>query len=282
LGDDPGQLKAVAYLHQANHGQFNSLWGDRDRQLYNSLLLNRAPLLDQDAQQQAAKALITSFLHASLRDEAAYRAPFGNPATGNDRLPAGVVVTQLRGAASIVLEDFEGQAPGPVRGIDARIDALLLRDGEREQGNQALRLAWAAGTRAAFEVAVAPEDAVRAAAGAALTFALAAVPGAAPPSEVVVELVAADGAIARHVLGAGGPLVHPLPAHLVKARWLYGLNGFPGDIRPEEVVLQTFTVPLAAFEGTAVEPADLTSVRFAFAGDEGGAVYLDEVALTGE
>lgn len=285
--EDPDRFHALAYLHRANHGQFNGVWGDRDRGLYNSLLLNRAPLLAEAAQQRAAKALVTSFLHASLRDEPAYRAPFRNPVSGGDGLPAGAVVTQLRDAASIVLEDFEGDAPATDGGAPhARIEALLLRDGEREQGNRALRLAWEAGARPAYEVAVAPEDAVRWARlpGQALTFALASVPGATPPGEVVVELEAADGTIARLTLGDGGPLVPSLPAHLVKARWLYGLNGFPGPIRPEEVVLQTFTVPLAAFEPTSppFQPAGLAAVRFVFAGGEAGAVYLDEVALTGE
>ena len=68
----------------------------------------------------------------------------------------------------------------------------------------------------------------------------------------------------------------------MKARWLYGLAGLPGAMRPEEVVLQTFTVPLAAFAGAPLEPADLVAVRFAFAGAEAGAVYLDEVVLASD
>jgi hypothetical protein len=106
------------------------------------------------------------------------------------------------------------------------------------------------------------------------------VPGARAPGRVVLELETTDGAIARLALGDGVQLVPSLPAHLVKARWLYGMNGFPGDIRPEEVVLQTFTVPLAAFEGASLDPAELGVVRFVFGGGGAGAVYLDEVALT--
>jgi hypothetical protein len=277
-----GGIKALAYLHRANHGQFNGVWGDRDRGLFNSLLLNRAPLLPQVAQQWAAKALVTSFLHASLRDEPAYRAPFQNPSTGSGWLPEGLVVTQLQDAVSIVVDDFErdGAEPAPHAGIEA----LLQRDGVREQGNRALRLSWEAGSRPTHAIDVLPEDAAAWAAmpRQALTFALASVPGASPPTDVVIELVAADGAIARLTLGGGGPVVPSLPAHLTKARWLYGLNGFPGKIRPEEIVLQTFTVPLAAFEpaGPPFQPDGLATVRFAFAGGEAGAVYLDEVALT--
>ena len=281
-GVDPEGFRALAYVHQANHGQFNDVWGDRDRGLYNSLLLNRAPLVAADDQQQVAKALVTSFLHASLRDDRAYRAPFANPTSGREWFPEGVVVTQLRTAGSVVLADFEDGGAATDGGTpDARIEPLLLRDGERSQENHVLRLAWPAGGQATFEVAAAPEGAVPLGPP-ALTFALAAVPGATPPSELEVELEAADGAVASWTLRATGPLVSALPAYLVKARWISGLNGFPSAIRPEEVVLQTFTVPLAAFEGAALEPSELVAVRFAFAGGGAGAVYLDEVALVGD
>jgi dienelactone hydrolase len=283
--DDPDRFRALAYLHQANHGQFNGVWGDRDRGRFNSLLLNRAPLLAEEAQQRAARALVTSFLHAALGEQPAYLTPFQNPPTGSDWLPAGLVVTQLREAAAVSVEDFEGRAEGALPtasgGVRTGVEALLLRDGIREQGNRALRLTWDAGTEPVYEIAPSPEDVARWAPrpGHALTFALAGVPGARPPAAVVIELEAAGGALARLELGDGAPLVPSLPAHLVKATWLYGLNGFPAAIRPEEVVLQTFTLPLAAF-APAFEPAGLAAIRFAFAGDEPGAVYLDEIALT--
>jgi dienelactone hydrolase len=273
-------IRALAYLHRANHGQFNEVWGDRDRGLYNSLLLNRAPLLSGEAQRRAAMALVTSFLHASLRDELTYRAPFQNPFTGSGWLPQGIVVTQLREAVSIVVEDFERDDPATAP--HATIEALLLRDGVREQGNRVLLLTAEARRPPVYAIAITPDDAAAWAAmpAQALTFALASVPGKNPPTEVVIELVAVDGAIAQLTLGDGGPLVPSLPAHLTKARFLYGLNGFPGKIRPEEVVLQTFTLPIGAFEpaNPPFQPERLATVRFAFAGDV--AVYLDEVALT--
>jgi hypothetical protein len=72
-----------------------------------------------------------------------------------------------------------------------------------------------------------------------------------------------------------------LPAHLVKAGWLAGLNGFPGEIRPEEVVLQTYTLPLSAFAraNPGFRPAQLETIRFRFAGDAAGAIYVDDIAL---
>jgi dienelactone hydrolase len=282
LEDDGDRFKALAYVHRANHGQFNSEWGDRDRGLYNSLLLNRAPLLSADGQQGVAKTFVTSFLHASLQDRPAYRALFENPATVSDGTEMGHVVTQLQVATSIVVEDFE-RDDSPVGTAAPRVcvEALLQRDGQREQGNRALRLAWDAGTRTSFETAVTPEVLARwsPAPGDGLTFALAGVPGATAPHEVVVELMADDAASAR--LSLDSSRLPALPAHLVKATWLYGRPGFPGRMQPEEIVLQTYTVPLRAF--AAAHPQfdldGLRGIRFTFGGDAPGEIYLDEVAL---
>ncbi len=263
-------VKALAYVYRANHGQFNGVWGSSDRGLFNSLLLNRAPLLSEDAQQRIAKALVTSFLDASVRDQAGSLAPFRNPSPGGE----GRLVTQLHEAATVVLEDFEEGG--------ARSEPLLQRDGRREQGNRALRLTWAAGTGATHEILLAPVDAARGSPRLdhALTFALANVPGAGGPADVLLELATADGSTVRMALSDAAPLVAPLPAHLVKARWLYGLHGFPGGIDPEEVVLQTYHVPLTVFERVdpRFDPAALTAIRFVFEGEVAGGVYLDEIA----
>jgi hypothetical protein len=78
-----------------------------------------------------------------------------------------------------------------------------------------------------------------------------------------------------------GPILPPLPAHLVKANWLSGLTGFPGEVRPEEVVLQTYTLPLSAFQAVnpAFRPDQISAIRFLFAGETAGAVYLDEIGF---
>ena len=65
---------------------------------------------------------------------------------------------------------------------------------------------------------------------------------------------------------------------------LYGLSGFPGDIDPEEIVLQAYTLPLSAFQtaNPIFQPDEIRTIRFLFAGDDAGAVYLDEIGFTAE
>lgn len=105
-----------------------------------------------------------------------------------------------------------------------------------------------------------------------------------PQSSDTTSAATAVGETARLPLSHFGPILPPLPVHLVKAEWLYGLNGFPGKISVEEVVLQTYTLPLAAFQSAnlAFQPDKLQTIRFQFAGDAAGAVYLDEIGFVAE
>ncbi|MFO7681767.1 MAG: hypothetical protein R6X34_17120 [Chloroflexota bacterium] len=294
FNDNPNGFKALAYVYQANHGQFNSVWGTEDRGVYNSWLLNRAPLLTADEQQQTAKVLITSFLNAALKDDSDYRAVFGNPGATANWLPDNIIVTQLQEEPFIRIDTNDGSAvlaATEVTGAEAaasgmtlaKVEALKLRNGENEQGNKAVHLAWDAGSQPAYEITLPPEKA--AAWGLtpdhALTFALAGVPGEIV-GEVLVELETAVGLTTRLPLRDFAPLLPPLPAHLVKADWLYGMNNFPDKITPEEVVLQTYTLPLSAFQATApsFQPDQLRAIRFLFDGREAGALYLDEIGFS--
>jgi hypothetical protein len=166
----------------------------------------------------------------------------------------------------------------------AKVKALKLRDGEQHQDNKAVQLAWEGGSQPAYEISLPAEEVAdwQLTPDHALTFALAAVPGE-TVGEVTVELVTAVGPTAvrpptRLSLSEFAPLPLSLPAHLVKADWLYGLPGFPGEITPEEVVLQTYTLPLAAFQAANpdFQPDQLRAIRFLFDGDQAGGVYLDE------
>jgi hypothetical protein len=62
---------------------------------------------------------------------------------------------------------------------------------------------------------------------------------------------------------------------------LAGLRGFPAKIRPEEVVLQSYTLPLSAFQAAnpVWQPEQLQTIRFHFDGSAAGAIYLDEIGF---
>jgi dienelactone hydrolase len=298
--DNPDGFKAVAYIYRANHGQFNSVWADQDRGPINSLLLNRKPLLNGQEQRQAAKVLITAFLHAALaRPEDGsrpnYRALFANPAVAAAWLPDDIIVTQYE-AGSFIAVDTNRPNSQPER-IDVpgglalaenmtiwQSRTLALRDGQTSQRNSALHLAWAAGRNPVYHIDL-PGEAV---AGwgltpqHSLTFALTTVLDEPAPIQVTVAVETAGGAIARLPLSQAGPLYPPLPAHLLKAEWLGPLPGYNITLAsPYERVLQTYTLPLSAFQATnpRFQPGQLRAIRFVFDGATAGAVYLDQVGF---
>lgn len=283
---NPDGFKALAYVYRANHGQFNSVWADRDRGWLNSLLLNRRPLLPAETQRAAARLYITAFLEAAMRDAAGYRALFANPGAGAGWLPDVLTVTQFEARDWTALDtnrpntapermDRAGDrtwAQG-VTGLETR--PLTLRDGATAQQNSALYAAWAAGSApiVGFDV-----DPARAPADAALTFALA--PADDTPVAVTIELLTADGRAARLPLATFAPVYPPLPARLLKAGWLAAVPGYDMTLAsPVERVLQTYTVPLDAWAtgGAGVSADEIVTIRFRFDGATAGAVYMDQI-----
>lgn len=292
--DNPDGFKALAYLYQGNHGQFNTVWANRDRGWLNSLLLNRQPLLPEQAQQEAAQVFITAFLEASLRDEAGYRALFANPTTGNDWLPDTIIVTQYESAGFVAVDSNRpNSAPTRLDNPDGTAwtagmatwatKPLLLRDGTTKQQNSALYLAWDAGSEPVIGMELGNAAAIPV--DSALTFALTTALDNATPISITIELESVDGQITRLPLSQFGPVYPPLPAQLVKAGWLAPLPGYKITLEtPFERVLQTYTLPLSAFQqaNPAFNPGAIQVIRFFFAGTEAGAVYLDQVGFVQE
>ena len=292
--DNPDGFKALAYLYQGNHGQFNTVWANRDRGWLNSLLLNRQPLLSGADQQAATQVFITAFLEASLRDEAGYRVLFANPTAHNPWLPEGIIVTQYEAAAFVAVDSNRpSSAPTSLDEPGGRTwttgmttwvtKPLLLRDGTTKQQNSALYLAWDTGSEPVVGMelgdaaAFTPDD--------ALTFALTTALDEPTPINVTIELETADGQIARLPLSQFGPVYPPLPAQLVKADWLAPLPGYKITLEtPFERVLQTYTLPLSAFQeaNPDFDAAAIQVIRFFFVGTEAGAVYLDQVGFVRE
>jgi len=297
--DDPKAFAATAYLYRANHGQFNTVWADRDYGLMDSMLLNRRAYLSAEEQQQAAKVIITAFLEAVLNEQDGYRDLFRAPGSAAAWLPDDLLVTAYKDATFLAVDTSKrgGQTTEVVLpGATAvatdfstwKRERLLLRDGETPQENLALHLTWDAGVSPVYalqlpletiqEWALTGDD--------ALTFALTSALDEERPLAVQVELETAVGAKVRLPLSQFGAIHPPLPARILKANWVQPLLGFDKIHvqTPVERVLQTYVLPLAAFQSAnpAFQPDQITSIRFIFLGEQSGAVYLDEVGFLQE
>jgi dienelactone hydrolase len=283
--ENPDGFKAFVYLYRANHGQFNTVWGDADVGPIKSTLLNRAPYLTGEEQRQAARVLITAFLDASVRGQAGYRAVFYQPDAARGWLPADLYVTTYQDSGFQPLATFgpgEPSASAQAAGLDWQKLSLSLRDGKTPQRNTAARLAWAGAGQPALTFEVPVDLARLLTAQSALQFDLgvrADVPG---PAAVYVEVIDAAGTAARLPLSAFGALHPRLPVQSMKSDRLSGLVDFElKAIRNSEDLLQTYRVPLAAFADAApsLNLDSLAAVRLVFDAPGAGGAFVDEVGL---
>lgn len=104
---EPYRVKSTVYVHGANHGQFNSVWGDTDWGPPFSALLNTRALMDGEAQRQTAKVFISAFLEATLRDEVGYLPLFSDARVGRHWLPDTIYLTDFRDSRFASLADFD-------------------------------------------------------------------------------------------------------------------------------------------------------------------------------
>ncbi|MEQ9443376.1 MAG: hypothetical protein RIG62_30335 [Cyclobacteriaceae bacterium] len=144
-------FKSGVYMHQANHGQFNSTWGRTDFGAPMNWLLNTEPMVSGEDQREAAKVWISAFAEATLNNHAAYRAMFKNSTLARDWLPAQYYLTHYRDAQTKTLVDFEEDIDLTTAGNNLSLQARQLKvwreeelrsrdDGSQE--NNAVVLGW--------------------------------------------------------------------------------------------------------------------------------------------
>ncbi len=102
-----GRFSSSLYVHHANHGQFNTEWGDNDTGMIAGRLLNRAWLMSGDEQRQVGLLYLTAFVeNANARPES-IPALFCNPGVAGRLLPATVFVTRCDDGRRQLLTTFE-------------------------------------------------------------------------------------------------------------------------------------------------------------------------------
>lgn len=100
-------FKSAVYVYGANHGQFNSTWGNRDSGMPFGSLLNVAALMPEADQQKIGKIYISAFLQATLQSKTEYAELFKDHRTGNDWLPETIYLNQYEDSKWVTVADFE-------------------------------------------------------------------------------------------------------------------------------------------------------------------------------
>jgi hypothetical protein len=307
----PGEaFKAAVFVHRANHGQYNRVWGRQDKHDFPlSVLINKKPILPAAAQEQIARTYVTAFLAATLRGERGYLPLFRDHRAGARWLPDTIFIQRLVSASwrrvASYDEDVDPVTTTIAGGALEGRSLTLWREGAIAPAGFAAQ----AETRGVFlgwdadAVAGVPSYTVTLPAGgagvgrdAALVFALADAnvnpnprgrrrPGLTAPShppwnreprapiDLDVEIVDAAGLAARIPLASVRLLQPQLVAQVYKGSFTRR--------REPEPMLGTYDIPLSRFAEAEprIDLDHLAAVRFLFDRTRAGAVALTDVGF---
>ena len=289
-------FKTGFYLIGANHGQFNTSWGDSDMSLPMSTRLDRAHLISGEDQRAVAATLFAAFLEAAVHGRDDYRAFLAQPDRAHALLPAGArYLTQYRDARQRVLADFEEDADvrsASLPGATIAGQELALWQ-ESEVG-----LKWNTADTADVKIGWAPDDArendpsyaigwapleLRADATVSLALAPAtATPGDVddyePPDETnfTLELSDAHGTTARLRLSQRRALPKQIDPVVFKLHEL--------QENRSEVVFQRYRFEVGEWldANPELDVSAISGLRLVFDQTAASAIWVDDIALSNE
>lgn len=105
--DEAYHVKAAVYTYRANHGQFNTVWGNDDAGFPMGLFLDRKRLMPGDAQRRVAKVFITAFLEGTLLDKPDSLDVLKDERRARQWLPDDAYVTRFADSASHAVATYE-------------------------------------------------------------------------------------------------------------------------------------------------------------------------------
>jgi hypothetical protein len=100
-------FKASVYIKDANHGQFNTVWGRNDSGTVYRFLVDERPILSGAAQRQIAQVYLSAFLDIVLKGQDGYRALLQDPRNGAAWLPDDFILSDYADAATRWLANYE-------------------------------------------------------------------------------------------------------------------------------------------------------------------------------
>ncbi len=309
---EPGPwFKAEIYIYRANHGQFNTVWGNTDLGEPLSWFLDVKPLLTGDDQRRIGKTYISAFLEATLHGRREYLPMFRDHRAIHSWLPETLYKSRYLDASYKTVADFsedpdvttttltggriqaenlsvwrEGKIP--FRHGDRDYNGAFLGWNREEDGSkipvysialpQGQAQKWKLGPKSILTMSVAVTDEK------------ALPPGKKPEdkpakkkdeksesTDFTVELETDNGVTARLPLSKFEELLPPFKVRFTK---LAAMDDFAYE-KPSEPVFQTIDLPLAAFaaESTGFDPAKIKIIRLRFDRTVSRVVILSQIGL---
>lgn len=113
-------FKAVLFMYRANHGQWNTEWGNKDNGPRSARTLDLRGLIDPEAQRQFAKVVISGFLEATIHGKREYLPMFRDHRNMGGWLPKTMYTTRYQDAGYRALAEYDEDVDlttGSARGV---------------------------------------------------------------------------------------------------------------------------------------------------------------------
>ncbi len=286
-------LKSGVYLHGANHGQFNSIWGRHDSGFPGNLFLNTEPMISGEDQRKYAEVLISAFLEVTLMDNMDYAPLFQDLRHGSAWLPQNTLaMTLYEDSNTEYWADFEedielstvGQGTAGAEEYDVWAEDYLQFRAGRHQENHTLVLGWEKDSVpevANYNISFA--DTLDLSGAQMLTLSI----GAGDPSlledasedslnnDIKIVLNDASGNTASIKLSD-----HKLVPPRLKIRYLKTKSLTTSRYRNEwEPVLESIFIPFSEFSALGLATSQITSLSLVANTTEAGIVLVDRVGV---
>jgi hypothetical protein len=146
-------FKAAWYVYRANHGQWNTVWGNKDNGPRSGRYLDLRGLITPDEQRQFSRVMIGAFLEATLHGKSEYLPIFRDHRVAGAWLPKTMYITRFQEAGYKPLATFDedvdvttGSGPGVTISGDSlstwKEAPLVLRNGNDPLNTNAVTLGW--------------------------------------------------------------------------------------------------------------------------------------------
>jgi len=125
--DEAPWFKSVIFMYRANHGQWNTVWANKDSGPRSGRSLDLRALIDGPAQREFAKVTIAGFLEATLQGRREYLPMFRDHRTAGAWLPKTMYTTRFQESGYRALAEFDGDVDlttGTVPGVTIAAEHL--------------------------------------------------------------------------------------------------------------------------------------------------------------
>jgi len=299
--DTSSYFKSGLYIHGANHGQFNSTWGQYDGGAPGKYLLNIAPMMSMEEQQQIAKVYISAFAEAVLHNDNNYKDLFKNATVGQDWLPKQILINTYKDSDTKTLISYEedidvttGTTTGSTtiaNNLKIWREAILKFRDKDTQANNASILGWEKdSTTQAPTYIITFKSSIPVDSSSSLLFSMARGDigelktgdakneiEANKSNELNFQIQLMDSIGNEAVVDISNikKLTPQLKVQYVKLKGLNQENY--GDVW--EPTMETFELPMSLFNTTTVPLDHIKSISFNFNKTEKGVIILDEIGL---